>query len=168
MSDGWPGRLLGGWLRPGGGAGRPSGVDRTPAGQQPSIAASPAPPSLAGQVPSPSPAKKKGGVIAVTVLGLSGEALERVLELVVRECASTGMRPVFVTDGHELEPFRRRKLLVDQVVDAEARLSAAPGLPWRLYRRRQYALMGARWRPRSVVGFGRQPDEDCLAELRGG
>jgi hypothetical protein len=54
-----------------------------------------------------------------------------------------GDRPVFVTDGHELEPFRRRKLLVDQVVDAEARLAAAPDLPWRLYRRRQYALMGA-------------------------
>ena len=160
--DGWRGRLLlGGWLRPGGGR----AVASVPA---PSPHA-PAPPAPAPS-PSPGSVKKKtaGGVIAVTVLGLSGEALERVLEMVVRECASTGRRPVFVTDGHELEPFRRRKLLVDQVVDAEARLSAAPGLPWRLYRRRQYALMGARWRPRSVVGFGRQPDEDCLAELRGG
>jgi hypothetical protein len=107
-------------------------------------------------------------VIAVTVLGLGGEALERVLELVERECAITGARPVFVTDSHELEPFRRRKLLVDQVVDAEARIAAAPDLPWRLYRCRQYALLGARWRPRAVVGFGRQPDEDCLAGLRGG
>jgi hypothetical protein len=107
-------------------------------------------------------------VVAVSVLGLSGEALERVLDMVERECASTGARSVFVTDSHELEPFRRRKLLVDQVVDAEARLAAAPDLPWRLYRRRQYALMGARWRPQAVVAFGRQPDEDCLAELRGG
>lgn len=146
---------LGGWLR---------------AGQADVVAPPDAPPPAVAATPSPAPTKvkKKGGVVAVTVIGLSGEALELVIETVERECATTGAKPVFVTDRHELEPFRRRKLLVDQVVDAEARLAAAPDLPWRLYRRRQFALMGARWRPQAVVAFGRRPDEDCLAELRGG
>ena len=167
--SGWRDRLGNLWRGAAGAdtAAAPQPQASVPAPNSPTqAAAAPAP------APRPGPAKKKaagrGGVVAVTVLGLSGDALERVLDMVERECATTGARPVFVTDSHELEPFRRRKLLVDQVVDAEARLAAAPDLPWRLYRRRQYALMGARWRPQAVVAFGRQPDEDCLAELRGG
>lgn len=144
MTGGWRRRLLGPWRRPG--------------------AAVPAAPARAAP-PAAAPSPAKGGVVAVTVLGLSGEALERVIEIARQQCAAAGTRPVFVTDLPDLEPFRRRRLVADQVVDAEARQATTPDLPWRLYRQRQYALLAARWRPRAVVSFGRQPDDDCVRAL---
>jgi hypothetical protein len=101
----------------------------------------------------------------VTVLGLRGEALERVLGMARRVSAERGAKPVFLTDGHEFELFRQRRLVVDQIVNAEARAAQAPDLPWQLYRRRQYALLAARWQPDAVISFGRRPDADCLSVL---
>jgi hypothetical protein len=130
--------------------------------------AAPPPATLAGALAKPAKPSGPPPRIAVTVLGLSGEALETVIGIAERQCAATGARPVFITDGHDFAPFRHRRLVVDQVVDAEARAAEAPGLAWRLYRRRQYALLAARWRPAAVVSFGRRPDEDCLEALKGG
>lgn len=122
----------------------------------------PAPPGPAAQAPPP-PAK--GGVVVVTVLGLGGEPLEKVLDLVQAECRSLGRKAVLVTDRDELAPFRRRRLIVEQVPDAEAMAARLPDLPWRLYRERQFALIGRRWRPTASVSFGRRPDAACLAAL---
>lgn len=124
-----------------------------------------APPPKAAAPPKPAGPPRH---VAVTVLGLSGEALEQVIGIAEAECAAKALKPVFVTDGRDFAPFRRRRLIADQVVDAEARLASAPDLAWRLYRRRQYALIAARWRPAAVISFGRRPDEDCLEVLGGG
>jgi hypothetical protein len=102
------------------------------------------------------------------VLGLRGQALEQVLALARRACAERGAKPIFLTDGHDLAVFRRHRVTVDQLVDAEARATQAPELPWRLYRQRQCALLAARWRPDAVISFGRRPDAACLAALEGG
>jgi hypothetical protein len=115
----------------------------------------------------PKAAPARGGNVVVTVLGLSGEALEHVLTLAERQCAARGSRPVFVTDGLDFAPFRRRRLVVDQVIDAEALAASSPDLPWQAYRQRQYALLAARWQPVAVITFGRSPDADCLAALEG-
>ena len=122
-----------------------------------------------GPVPAPPavPAPKRGGNVVVTVLGLSGKALDQVLYLAHRQCAERGSRPVFVTDGLDFAPFRQRRLITDQVADAEALAAQIPELPWRSYRRRQYALVAARWQPVAIVTFGRSPDADCLAALEG-
>ncbi len=119
---------------------------------------------------APAPARKRAPPrhVLVTVLGLEGEALERVLVIAETRCAARWARPILVTDGHDFAPFRRRKLTVEQVVDAETRLLSRPDLPWRTYRRRQYALLVARWRPIAVISFGRSPDEDCLDTLQTG
>lgn len=109
--------------------------------------------------------KPSGGVVLVTVLGLGGDPLEGVLDLVERECRKRGTRPVFVTDRQELTAFRRRRLIVEQVVDAEAKVLGAPDLAWPVYRRRQYALLAARWRPATTISFGRRPEPACLAVL---
>jgi hypothetical protein len=130
----------------------------------------PSQPAPVAPPPKPKPAapRKKGPPkhVAVTVLGMEGEALEQVLQTAQTQCAARGARPIFVTDGHDFTSFRRRKLTVEQVVDAEARLLAAPDLAWRTYRRRQYTLIAARWRPIAVISFGRSTDEDCLEALQ--
>jgi hypothetical protein len=115
----------------------------------------------------PETAPAQGGNVVVTVLGLSGDALEQVLTLAERQCAARGSRPVFVTDGLDFAPFRRRRLIADQVIDAEALAAGSPDLPWQAYRRRQYALLAARWQPVAVISFGRAPGADCLAALEG-
>ncbi len=105
-------------------------------------------------------------MVVVTVLGLEGEPLEKVLDLVQAQCRALGRKPVLVTDGCALEPFRRRRLIVEQVPDAEAMAERAPDLPWQLYRERLFALIGRRWRPSATVSFGRRPDVRCLAALQ--
>lgn len=111
------------------------------------------------------PAPPAGGVVVVTVLGLGGEALEKVLDLVQAECRSLGRKAVLVTDRDDLAPFRRRKLIVEQVPDAEALAARVPDLPWALYRERLFALIGRRWRPTARASFGRRPEPGCLAAL---
>jgi hypothetical protein len=126
----------------------------------------PAAPPLPPPKPPAAPRKRAPRHVAVTVLGMEGAALEQVITTAQTQCAARGARPIFVTDGHDFTPFRQRKLTVEQVVDAEARLLTAPDLAWRSYRRRQYTLIAARWRPIAVVSFGRSPDEDCLEALQ--
>jgi hypothetical protein len=105
-------------------------------------------------------------VLAVTVLGLGGDSLEEVLTLAERESRHQGLQPLFITDQSDLEPFRRRRLIVDQVIDAERRAIDLPELPWRLYLRAQYALMGRRWQPEALVSFGRPPEAECVEALQ--
>jgi hypothetical protein len=126
-------------------------------------AESPTPAAQPG--PAPNPTAQGGGVVVVTVLGLAGEALEKVLDMVEAECRKLGRKPVLVTDRDDLTPFRRRKLIVEQVPDAEALAGRDPDLPWRLYRERLFALIGRRWRPSASASFGRRPDPACLAAL---
>lgn len=123
------------------------------------------PPPATRPAPAPKPAAQGGGVVVVTVLGLAGDALEKVLDLVEAECRKLGRKPVLVTDRDDLAPFRRRKLIVEQVPDAEALAVRAPDLPWRLYRERLFALIGRRWLPAAAVSFGRRPEPGCLAAL---
>lgn len=131
----------------------------------PAARPSPAPVSSPAAPPASKGTAAGGGVVVVTVLGLDGEALEKVLDLVQAECRALGRKPVLVTDGFDLAPFRRRRLIVEQVPDAEAMAVLAPDLPWTLYRERLFGLLGRRWRPTASVSFGRRPDAACLAAL---
>lgn len=123
---------------------------------------SPKPPVSA---PAPPPKPQPRTVVAVTMLGLDGDSLENVAALVERQCAERHMQPICIIDCNEFGPFRRRRMIVDQVVDAERRTMDAPELPWRLYRHAQFVLLGKRWHPATVISFGRPPDADCLAAL---
>ena len=134
---------------------------------QPKPAALPAGSRPAAPAPSP-PAPSKPPprtVVAVTVLGLEGESLEQVATLIERQCAERNMQAICITDRNDFAPFRSRRLIVDQVVDAEQRAMDMPELPWRLYRHAQFVLLGRRWRPATVISFGRPPEPDCLAAL---
>lgn len=107
-------------------------------------------------------------VMAVTVLGLAGEALTQVLDMTERRCREQNVRAVIVTDSLDFEPFRKRRLVVEHVAAAETMRGLAPDLAWCLYERRLYALLRTRWEPAVVVHFGRPPDEACLKALGDG
>ena len=123
--------------------------------------------------PAPTQAKARpatpptGGHVIVSVLGLTGEALEQIVDLAVGQCKATGTTPVFVIDHDDFSAFRGKRQLVEQVVDAERMALQAGDLLWRLHRERQCRLLALRWQPRTVIFFGRRPDEACIAALRG-
>ena len=75
----------------------------------------------------------------------AGDSLDNVAALVERQCAERHMQPICIIDCNEFGPFRRRRMIVDQVVDAERRAMDAPELPWRRFpakppKRRQPSL----------------------------
>lgn len=131
----------------------------------PSATPAPGVPRPAAASPPPARPAPAGGVVIVTVLGLEGETLEPVLDLVEGECRRLGRKPVLVTDGFDLAPFRRRRLVVEQVPDAEAMALLAPDLPWSHYRERLFTLLARRWRPTATVSFGRRPEPACLQAI---
>jgi hypothetical protein len=116
--------------------------------------------------PAPSATVGQGGWVAVCVLGLDGAVLDQVIATAQAEAQAVGRRPVFITDGDRLEPFRERRAVVEQVVDPRAAARRAPDLAWDLYRLRQFHLLARKWRPSAVVTFGTRPPADCLDALR--
>jgi hypothetical protein len=127
--------------------------------------AKPTPPPSASSPPKPAPAPANPvpATMLVTVLGLSGRALEEVLELVTKGAETKPIVPVFVTDGIDFAPFRRRRLRFEYIPDRDRQQRFAPELDWNLYLRRRYALLREKWQAKSVISFGsRPPDESAL------
>ena len=78
------------------------------------------------------------------------------------------MQAICIIDCNEFGPFRRRRMIVDQVVDAERRAMDAPELPGASTATPSSCSCGKRWHPATVISFGRLPDADCLAALEPG
>ncbi len=135
---------------------RPQRVVTT--GEQP-----PAAPAAAIRAPA---ANAPRAVIFVTVFGLSIQALEEVLEVVMREGQDAPVSPVFLTDSLEFKPFRARRLRFEYLPDGGRQQRFAPDLDWRAYERRRYRLLVAKWRPQSLISFGTPPPADCAAAIK--
>lgn len=130
------------------------------AGKTPQLAQE-GPPERAPASPAPAP-------VLVTVLGLSGSALEDVLELVSREAETKPIVPVFITDTLDFAPFRRRRLRFEHLPDRDCQQRFAPDLEWDLYLRRRYTLLREKWQARSLISFGRPPPREDAVDLRPG
>jgi hypothetical protein len=104
----------------------------------------------------------------VTTLGLDGEALDGVLATVTAECRQTHTRPLFITDASDFTSFRNCKALFEQVVDPAVRGARNPERDWWSYALRQYRLIGQKWRPVTVIAFGRPADPAFLDAVRQG
>jgi hypothetical protein len=136
---------------------RPMETRSAPKPSQPAHVSNPPP-------PVPAPANPAPAIMLVTVLGLSGRALEDVLELVTKGAETKPIVPVFVTDTFDFAPFRRRRLRFEYVPDRDRQQRFAPELDWDLYLRRRYALLREKWQAKSVISFGsRPPGESVLS-----
>jgi hypothetical protein len=125
-------------------------------------------PAKEGSSPKPPtpPATPVRPTVLVTVLGLSGRALEEILELVVNRAKTTPIAPVFITDTLDFGQFRRRRLRFEYVPDRDRQQRFAPKLDWDLYLRHRYALLGEKWQAQSVISFGRPPPHGCVVNGR--
>jgi hypothetical protein len=113
--------------------------------------------------PIPPPANPVPATILVTVLGLSGRALEEVLELVTKGAETKPIVPVFVTDTFDFAPFRQRRLRFEYMPDRDRQQRFAPELDWDHYLRRRYALLSEKWQAKSVISFGSRPPSESLS-----
>jgi hypothetical protein len=128
-------------------------------------AAAEEPPDVpAGPAAAP-PKDAPRAVIFVSVLGLSSAALAEVLEAVIREGRGSPVRPVFLTDSLDFEPFGRQGLRFEYLPDGGHRQQFAPDLDWRAYERRRYRLLVEKWRPQSLIWFGTPPPPDWAAAI---
>lgn len=116
--------------------------------------------------PAPPPASPVRPTVLVTVFGVSGRALDDILELVTKEAESKQIAPVFIADTLDFGPFRRRRLRFEYLPDRDRQQRFAPGLDWDLYLRRRYALLGEKWQAKSVISFGRPPPSECVVDGR--
>lgn len=128
----------------------------------------PANPTGDGSAPQPSAAPEDPvrSTVLVTVLGLSGRALEEVLELVTKQAETTPIAPVFITDVLDFGAFRRRRLRFEYLPDRDRQQRFAPELDWEIYFRRRYAQLRDKWQANSVISFGRAPPRACVVDRR--
>jgi len=92
--------------------------------------------------------------VAILLLGLSKDEIERLLPLVERDCSSRAMAPVCIVDIDTFELFRRRGLTFEYLPPADDRKRFDPSLHWDLYMQRRLALIRRKWDPVRVISFG--------------
>ena len=107
-------------------------------------------------------------MIAVTALGLAGDALGTVADVAAREAARMRVKLLFILDGFDFAPLRVREAWFEQVIDVPRRRWSHPGYDWAGYRERQFELIGRKWAPFTIIAFGVAPPAECVAALKRG
>jgi hypothetical protein len=135
-----------------------------------SDAASPSAPATADSPADKALPDKPSGprTVLVTTLGLSDDPLDKVVATVTAECRQTRTRALFITDASDFTIFRNRKALFEQVIDPSVCAARWPGRDWWGYAHHQYRLIGQKWRPVTIIAFGRPADPSFLDAVRQG
>ncbi|MGH6947684.1 MAG: hypothetical protein ACREDZ_10185 [Kiloniellales bacterium] len=122
-------------------------------------AADPAAPRPKGPAKALRPRSQADGfkAVAVGVIGLDHEALERVVETIATQACESRTLPILLTDCDRFEIFRRHRLIFEYFPAAALRTTFAPELDWELYTRRRFDLLCRKWRPSTLILFGEGP-----------
>ena len=140
-----------------------------PGGRQGSAARNRAAPAPVGASKAAAPTRQLGGqpplkvrslkqpkaqTIMALVVGLAGDELVRVLDLLRAQRARSDFEPIVVTDSDALQLFRARQLALEYLPAPGLRERLAPQLDWDLYLMRRLALLRRKWQPVRIVAFG--------------
>ena len=109
--------------------------------------------------------RERERVILVTAFGLSGDKLERVLDIVEKYCRKKATLPVILTDNDYFEAFRERGMAFEYLPPAQSRHLFAPELEWSLYFQRRLSLFRRKWRPVGIISFGTRTPVDGFEEF---
>jgi GR25 family glycosyltransferase involved in LPS biosynthesis len=96
----------------------------------------------------------KAHAIMALVVGLAGDELIGVLDLLRAQRARSDLEPIPVTDCDAFELFRARQLAFEFLPAPGLRARLAPELDWDLYLLRRLALLRRKWQPVRIVAFG--------------
>ena len=98
--------------------------------------------------------KPKAHAIIALVVGLTGDELVGVLDLLRAQRARSDHEPILVTDCDACELFRARGLAFEYLPAPGLRTRLLPQLDWELYLLRRLALLRRKWQPVRIVAFG--------------
>jgi hypothetical protein len=93
-------------------------------------------------------------VVAAAVHGLGGAELEAVVAGVLAGAEGAGVHALFVTDGDDLTPFRRRRALFERLPSPADLGRLAPPDEAAIYLARRLVILCRKWRPLRVVPYG--------------
>lgn len=97
-------------------------------------------------------------VVAVLIFGLAETEVAMVVERIGEELAhKPDFAPVFVTDCKDFSIFRGERYTFEYVPSQAEQGSFAPDLDWSNYLSRRAEILRRKWRPVSVVSFGKEP-----------
>jgi GR25 family glycosyltransferase involved in LPS biosynthesis len=114
----------------------------------------PRPPTWLPPLRAHSQKSSKAHAIAAVVVGLEGEALVRVLDLLRAQRAGSDIEPILLTDCDAFGLFRERGLVFEHLPSAGQRRHLAPDLDWDLHLLRRLALIRRKWQPVRIIAFG--------------
>lgn len=124
----------------------------------------PSDPKLAETAPVLPPGDRRGRIVLVSLLGLSGAALASAIG-VTAAALPPGETPVFVTDDPDFTPLARHGHLYEYLPSPASR-KGYPASDWEAYFARRIRLVLKKWAPRRIIAAG-QPIEAYLGAQTG-
>lgn len=93
-------------------------------------------------------------VVMVLAIGIVGEELPRLLDMVAKTSREDDVVPIIVTDHADFVAFRESGLIFEYLPDESQQKAHAADLEWDLYQLRRLALLKRKWRPGNTIAFG--------------
>jgi hypothetical protein len=90
----------------------------------------------------------------VLAVGIDGEDLPRLLDMVATTSHEDDVVPIVVTDHADFVAFRDHGLIFEYLPDETQQKAHATDLEWKLYILRRLALLRRKWRPGNTIAFG--------------
>jgi hypothetical protein len=90
----------------------------------------------------------------VLAIGIGGDELPRLLDMVAATSNESGVVPIVVTDHADLAAFRDRGLIVEYIPDEAQQKAQAADLEWQVYILHRLALLRRKWQPGNTIAFG--------------
>jgi hypothetical protein len=94
------------------------------------------------------------GVVLVLAIGINGDDLPRLLDMVATKSREDDVVPIIVTDYMDFVAFRDKGIIFEYLPDDAQRQAHAADLDWKLYELRRLALLRRKWRPINTIAFG--------------
>jgi hypothetical protein len=98
--------------------------------------------------------RPNGRVVMVIAMGVNGDDLPRLLEMVAKTSREDDVVPIVVTDYVDFVSFRDHGTIFEYLPGDEQRNAYAADLDWRLYELRRLMLLRRKWRPMNTIAFG--------------
>jgi hypothetical protein len=103
-------------------------------------------------------------VVLMIALGMDGGMLEKLLAQ-TRPLDVSEPEPVFLIDHADFTSLTKHGVLFEHFPSSSSRAMLGADLPWSRYAERRLDLLAAKWRPVSIVPFGKR-SHDLLANWR--
>lgn len=136
----------------GGLSSRPAPSDRSPGG-----GADPAPQVDHRRAPLVVKFKEQSpqAILAVMLFGLKTDEIRNLLPVIARDCETSRMMPLILTDDDGFEVLREQGMIFEYLPSSADRERFSKELNWDLYLQRRLSIIRQKWQPSKIVALGK-------------